>query len=141
MEVNNDSAIMKVFGSTLPKSNDSSLSANQLSDLVEYLKSYPEYIDIISSLESQVNSSQKYTLNKTSGWSQVNLQSSTLSSLVGASSLYSNSGDKFYSLMDNLFYQQESKDGSSSEQIDLSMLSANELGVTTSLAATINKAK
>lgn len=141
MEVNNDSAIMKVFGSTLPKSNESSLSANQLSDLVEYLKSYPEYIDIISSLESQVNSSQKYTLNKTSGWSQVNLQSSTLSSLVGASSLYSNSGDKFYSLMDNLFYQQESKDGSSSDQIDLSMLSANELGVTTSLAATINKAK
>lgn len=141
MEVNNDSAIMKVFGSTLPKSNESSLSANQLSDLVEYLKSYPEYIDIISSLESQVNSSQKYTLNKTSGWSQVNLQSSTLSSLVGASSLYSNSGDKFYSLMDNLFYQQESKDGSSSDQIDLSMLSSNELGVTTSLAATINKAK
>lgn len=141
MEVNNDSTIMKVFGSTLSKSNESSLSANQLSDLVEYLKSYPEYIDIISSLESQVNSSQKYTLNKTSGWSQVNLQSNTLSSLVGASSLYSNSGDKFYSLMDNLFYQQESKDGSSSDQIDLSMLSANELGVTTSLAATINKVK
>lgn len=140
MEINNESTIMKLFASSIDKSGEKELTANQLTELINYLKSDPQYADIIASLEDQVNPNQQYSLSQVSGWSKVNLQSTTLSSLVGNSTLYSNSGEQFYNLMDTIFYEQENKDGTASDQIDLSVLNDN-FGVTTGLAATINKAR
>lgn len=144
MEINN---IVNLLTDTTTKTDnttqnpaDSQQGANSIQELIDSLRNDPQYKELFANLDSQAIAKQTYSTQPGNGLEQVNLQSSMLTDWLGVQNVYTKS-QQFYSLMDTLFYSQETgDDGSGVDQVDFSTLQQDSsYGVTTGLAAALQK--